>query len=226
MAASIKLSDLGVAGKPGRPSKSLTLAQAVAVLDAAAGTRLCAYVVLSLLCGARTEELRPVTWADVDLTGRPDATPPVPPSISVVRSVTDGGKLKTDKTRRRLALPALAVTAQRSHKMPQARDRRAAAGQWQENDQVFSSESARQLDHHNVRRAFVKITDDAGIGTGWTPRELRHTFVSICSDDGMSIERISHLDGHTALRSPRAVYRPIAVQSTTWIRSKALGWAA
>ena len=39
-------------GRPGRRSKSLTLAQAAAVLDAAEGTRLGAYIVMSLLTGA------------------------------------------------------------------------------------------------------------------------------------------------------------------------------
>ncbi len=42
-------------GRAGRQSKALTLAQASAVLDAAAGTRMEAYIVVSLLTGARTE---------------------------------------------------------------------------------------------------------------------------------------------------------------------------
>jgi len=53
-------------GRPGRPSKSLTLAQAEAILTAAEGSRLHAYIVVSLLTGARTEELRALTW---DLVG-------------------------------------------------------------------------------------------------------------------------------------------------------------
>jgi integrase len=98
---------------PGRPSKSLTLDQAVAVLHAASRSRLYAYVVLSLACGARTEELRAVTWADLDLEEG---------VLSVVRSVRDVGKLKTIKSHRRLALLALAVTALKAHKLAQAPD--------------------------------------------------------------------------------------------------------
>ena len=49
-------------GTAGRPSKSLTLDQARAVLAAAEGTSMHAYVVVSLLTGARTEELRALTW--------------------------------------------------------------------------------------------------------------------------------------------------------------------
>jgi hypothetical protein len=42
----------------GRPSKSLTLEQAVALMGAAQGTALEAYIVVSLLSGVRTEEAR------------------------------------------------------------------------------------------------------------------------------------------------------------------------
>lgn len=40
-----------------------------------------AYIVLSLLIGARTEELRALTWAHVDLDGDPGTEQPIPPSI-------------------------------------------------------------------------------------------------------------------------------------------------
>ena len=48
-------------GQPGRPSKALTMAQAEAVLAAAEHTRMRGYIMLSLLTGARTEELRALT---------------------------------------------------------------------------------------------------------------------------------------------------------------------
>src|SRR5690606_22352294 len=101
-------------GKAGRPSESLTVEQAAAVLDAARNTSMYAYIVLSLVIGARTEELRALTWAHVDLEGLPDAEPPVPPSIRVWRSVRAGGKTKT-KSRRTLALPKRCAEALRFH---------------------------------------------------------------------------------------------------------------
>ena len=41
----------------------------------------------------------------------------------------------------------------------------------------------------------------------WTPRELRHSFVSLLSSTGMSIEDISHLVGHASSRVTELVYR-------------------
>jgi len=52
-------------GRPGRPSKALTLEQAEEVLEADDGTPMHAYVVVSLLTGARTEEMRGLRWDHV-----------------------------------------------------------------------------------------------------------------------------------------------------------------
>jgi integrase len=52
-------------GKPGRPSRAMTLEQATAMLEAAKASRLHAYVVVSLLTGIRTEEACALRWSHV-----------------------------------------------------------------------------------------------------------------------------------------------------------------
>ena len=47
----------------------------------------------------------------------------------------------------------------------------------------------------------------AGLGESWTPRELRHTFVSIASEAGVAIEEIAALAGHSNTRTTELVYR-------------------
>ena len=54
-------------GRGGRPSQSLTLEQASALLEAAEKSRLHAFIVLCLLTGVRSEEARALTWDHVDL---------------------------------------------------------------------------------------------------------------------------------------------------------------
>jgi len=49
---------------------------------------------------------------------------------------------------------------------------------------VFTSTLGTPLDASNVRREFRKVTEAAGLGAGWPPRDLRHTFVSLMSADG------------------------------------------
>ena len=51
--------------REGGPSKSLTLEQAQALLQAAKDSRMDAYVVLSVTTGLRTRELRALRWNEV-----------------------------------------------------------------------------------------------------------------------------------------------------------------
>ena len=194
-------------GLEGRPSKSLTLDQAQALLAAAGASRLQAYIVLSLLTGCRTEEARALTWDHVDLDGDPDAEPPVPPHVAVWRSVRSHGDVKTQKSRRTLRLPMAAVEALSVHKVKQAEDRLLAGALWQDHGLVFASAVGTPLDPSHVRRAFRKVCETAGIGANWSPRELRHTFVSIMSEQGVPVEEIARLVGHSTTATTEAVYR-------------------
>jgi integrase len=134
-------------GQDGRPSKSLTLDQALAVITAARALPVMelrpglkdvrrpaelmhAYIMVSLLCGLRTEEARALRWAHVDLDGDPAARPPVPPHVAVWRSVRAHGETKTERSRRTLGLPAAAVQALRSWSGSQAGERLAAGEAW------------------------------------------------------------------------------------------------
>ncbi|MFI5585210.1 tyrosine recombinase XerC [Amycolatopsis sp. NPDC051758] len=197
-------------GRAGRRSKSLTLAQAVAVLGAAEAedSTYGDYTVVSLLTGARTEEARPLLWPEVDLVGKVDADPPIPPHVNVWRSVRAGGDTKTKKSRRSLALPGRAVEAMERQARRQKRQRELASDRWQEHGIVFASDVGTELDAANVRRGFRRILKIAGLEPqDWTPRELRHSFVSLLSDNGLTIEEISRLVGHSDTKVTELVYR-------------------
>jgi integrase len=194
-------------GQVGRLSRSFTLDQARALLKAAGSSRLNAYVVLSLTVGLRTEEARDLRWDHVDLEGQPGAAPAVPPSVAVWRAVRAGGDTKTPKSRRTLALPQAAVEALKDHRRQQAEDRLAAGSQWQDHGLVFVSAIGTPLDAANVRRQFRKITAAAGLGKGWAPLDLRHTFVSLMSADGVPVEEIARLAGHNRTATTELIYR-------------------
>jgi integrase len=154
----------------------LTLVQAEALLAAAENTSLHAYIVVSLLAGARTEELRALTWSYVDLDSDP-------PFLMVWRSVRAGGDTKTRKSRRTLKPPQRCVDVLRDHQAGQERVRRAAGSRWQDNDLVFPSQVGTPADAPHVRRSFRKVVAAAGLDPReWAPRELRHSFVSLLSD--------------------------------------------
>jgi integrase len=201
-------------GKAGRPSKALTAEQATAVLQHATSSRLHAYVVISLMTGIRTEEARALRWDHV-VTWVNGGWQPVTKAgfkhkrfaIYVWRSVRRHGDTKTEKSRRTLELPKQAAKALQQHHKRQAAQKLEAGKAWQDNNLVFCSPVGTPLDAANVRRAFRLITKKAGIGEAWTPRELRHSFVSIMSDSGVPIENIADLCGHSSTAVTEEVYR-------------------
>jgi integrase len=204
-------------GRAGRPSKALTLEQAVAVLDAAdkaAGPVLKAYIVLSLLTGARTEELRALRWDHV-VAYDEDAGKWLPVAtagwaherfaIHVWRSVRAKGDTKTRKSRRTLAVAMRCVYALLGlwDVRPCGHDRRTGCACI-----VFISQAGTELDAHNVRRGFRRVLAAAGLAARqWTSRELRTSFVSLLSDDGVPIEQIARLVGHASTVVTETVYR-------------------
>jgi integrase len=206
-------------GQEGRPSKSLTMAEAVAVIAAAKtplpeskqtrpGLRdsrrpvelISAYIVLSLMVGVRTEEARALTWEHVHLDAKQ-------PHVEVWRSVREHGDTKTKRSRRTIGLPQLAVEALRAWRKAQAAEQLAAGARWAGKDLVFASSIGTPLDSANVRKMFRTVCKAAGIGD-FTPRELRTSFVSIMSEQGVPVEEIARLVGHAGgSKVTETVYR-------------------
>ena len=74
---------------------------------------------------------------------------------------------------------------------------------------MFTSHHGAVLDAGNVWKMFKRICTEAGAGAGdgWTPRDLRTTFVSLMSHQGAAIEEIVRLVGHATTRTTETVYR-------------------
>ncbi len=144
-------------GQAGRPSKAMTLDQAIQLLDQAgpgSAHMLAAYVVTSLLAGVRTEEARALRWPEVDLDAGTVAVP-----LGAGR-----GDTKTRKSRRVLKLPTRATEALREYRKRQAAERLQAGERWQDHDLVFCREDGTLLDRWQVRREFAVITKAADLG--------------------------------------------------------------
>src|SRR5580704_5417644 len=106
-----------------------------------------------------------------------------------------------------LGLPEMAVDALRAHKKRQAGERLAAGAEWSDQDLVFCTRTGAALDAANVRREFRAVRRAAKLGEHWTPRELRHSFVSLMSSSGVPVEEIARIAGHSSTRTTEVVYR-------------------
>ena len=164
------------------------------------------YIVLSLLCGLRTEEARALRWQHVELNGDPAAAPPVPPHVAVWRSVRAHG------TPRPNGLGALSPSPPRpSRRCKPGRTARPVSGSppgRSGRTPGWSSPPPRRRTGCGQRPQDVQTRlREAGIGDSWTPRELRTSFVSLMSHHGVSIEEIARLVGHATTRTTEIVYR-------------------
>ncbi len=122
--------------------------------------------------------------------------------------VRDGGDTKTKKSRRTLALAQLGVRALRRRREKQQAQRLRAGASWVDTGLVFTTSVGTALDAANVRRSFRRVIKRAGLDPDdWTPRELRHSFVSIMSAHGVSLEEIADLVGHAGTIVTEKVYR-------------------
>jgi hypothetical protein len=118
-----------------------------------------------------------------------------------------GGDTKTSRSRRTLKLPKVAVAALQERKGAQAEDQLKAGQAWKDTGLVFTTSLGTKLDQDNIRRDFRRITKAAGLGEGWVPRELRHTFVSIMSAGGVPVEEIARVAGHKQTSTTELVSR-------------------
>ncbi|WP_025272951.1 site-specific integrase [Haloglycomyces albus] len=202
-------------GKAGRPSKSMTREEAKKCLEASRGSWIHAYIALSVFTGVRTEEARPLQWKHVHLnpvaeqecscgTAHRETSAP---HVEVWRSVRNKAETKTPKSRRTIALPQQVVVILTAHKVRAELERESSGVVLSGDDYVFSTRVGSIRDAANVRRDLRKVIKEAGIRGHWTPREFRHTFVSLLSDEGAREELIADLVGHKRTSTTRTIYR-------------------
>jgi integrase len=190
---------------PKKVSRSLTVEQAKALLDAASGDRLEAAYVTMLMLGLRPGEALGLRWEDIDLKEG---------VVRVRQALRRGhdsrlelGALKTAGSRRTLAAPGPVLDALRAHRRRQLEERLRAGVHWRDNGLVFTTEIGTVIDPRNFRRVFASVCRRAGLGDDWHPHELRHSAVSLLSAAGVREEDVADVVGHVTTRMTHQVYR-------------------
>jgi integrase len=184
-----RLAVLPVGSPPPRKSRSLTFEETAALLAAADGERLEAWLVTALHTGARPGELAALTWDDVDLD---QAT------MRVAASKTD--------THRTIRLARHVIDVLRAHRKRLAEERLLMADRWPRSDLVFVSEAGTALDARNLRRSLTRIAQTAGLRWTPTPYTMRHSHASLLSDSGVQAEHLAQRLGHADSRTTSAYY--------------------
>ncbi|NNL12214.1 MAG: site-specific integrase [Acidimicrobiia bacterium] len=194
--------------------RSLTIAEAKILLDAASADRLEALYAISLTLGLRRGEALGLSWSDIDLESA---------LVRVRRQLrrerlpeedrVDGGRrtqlvirdLKTKRSRRTLHLTPALDGLLRTHRARQAREQLAAGPAWIESDLVFTTKKGTPIDPDNFAHYFHRLCARAGLGH-WTPHELRHSAASIMLAQGTPLWVVSEVLGHASVAITKDVY--------------------
>ncbi len=206
-----KIAELSPEAKRTKRRRALDADEARTLVAALEHERLGPMFIIMTTVGIRPGEAAGLCWDDLDL----DAG-----LMAVRRAVRlENGRpvlveeLKTDRSRRTITLPTIAVDALRRHRHDQITER-VAARQWADDRLVFATTEGTALDPANVRRELARISTGAGLDV-LKPNELRHTAASLLSASGVPLEHVADVLGHTNTRMLEATYRHAVQPSIT-----------
>ena len=180
----------------------LDVAEAKALLAAAADD---AYwgdaIALALLVGLRGELLG-LRWVDVDLEA-------APPTLRVVQQLSGPGSFTAPKTkagRRTITLWPDVVTVLRRRRLRQTEARLAAGEAWTDSGLVFTTGVGTVLDGDNLGKAVVRLGDRV-LGRHVHPHALRHSAATMMAAAGVPLKvRADHPRPRVARHDRRSVH--------------------
>lgn len=105
---------------------------------------------------------------------------------------------KTERSRRTITLPALAVQALEAHRKRQLESRLAAGRHWQEHGLVFTSRIGTPTDGRNLHTEYKRILRAAGL-PNVRFHDLRHTAATLLLAQGVSPRTIMETLGHSQI---------------------------
>ncbi|MGH9342483.1 MAG: site-specific integrase [Terriglobia bacterium] len=126
-------------------------------LEACHGSRLEALFCVTLALGMREGEILGLRWADIDFESR---TLTIRYQLQRLDGKLKLAEPKTQKSRRSIVVPAIAVAALRAHQMRQQREQILAGERWHETGMVFTTSIGTMLDARNMLREFYRIIRD------------------------------------------------------------------
>jgi integrase len=105
-------------------------------------------------------------------------------------------ELKSARSRRSIALPTVAVTALRAHRVRQLEARMAAGARWQERGFVFTSGIGTPIEPRRVTREFKALLKSAGLPV-IRLHDLRHSCATLLLVQGVSPRVVMETLGHS-----------------------------
>jgi integrase len=172
------------------------------------GTFLSARLHVSLICGLRQGEALGLRWQDIDLES---GTLTVSNQIQRINGVATFTRLKTFRSYRTLVLTEETLESLRLHKNLIAKWQTSWADKWISLDLVFPSHDGSTRSPHIDYNEWQKALKLCGIA----PHRLhdaRHTAATLMYSQGIGIETISRILGHSSSAITSRIYVHAALE--------------
>lgn len=181
---------------PQKEQRALDVSEVQRFFEAARKDRLYALYVLAATCGLRIGEALGLKWEDVNFDQR---TLTVQRQLQWLKGQPQLVAPKSEKSKRTIVLPQVALGALREHRVRQAEERLRAGAAWQDHGLIFTTSIGTPLSPANVRnRSFYRILKEAGL-----PRirfhDLRHTTATLLLARGVHPRLVQELLGHSQI---------------------------
>jgi len=194
-------------------------AEVRALLTATEGDRLSLAFRLGLNLGLRSGEVLGLRWSDVDLDrGRLEVRQALQRQIHDAdgergtRSRLVEKSLKTEKSRRTLALPPSVVAALVRQRDAQAFERAAKGPRWIDSGLVITTPTGGPLESRALLKAWHAAQERAGL-TRRSFHTTRHAAASVLIDQGVSLDKVRDVLGHSLLATTSDIYGHLTEQA-------------
>jgi integrase len=186
----------------------LTPEQAKVLIETSAEDRHRALWVTALGTGLRQGELLGLRWEDVDLRA---ARLRVRHTLANVNGELTLLEPKTDRSRRTVMLADAVVTALRAHRTRQRMERLVSGSRWNDSGHVFTTLHGTPYHAATITRAFKAALTRAGL-PACRFHDLRHAAATFLLAQGMTLEDVKQLLGHSSITLTSNTYGHVLEQ--------------
>ncbi len=183
----------------------LTVEEVAGFVKVLRGTRHEVLFLVALTTGMRPSEYLALQWIDVDFDSS---------RIQVRRSLDwrrkgewEFSEPKTPRSRRSIPIPAEVLDRLHQHRKTQAEERLKAGPKWSDHCLVFCNPKGEPLDRQNLHRRHLRpLLKGAGVATGLTLYDLRHSCATLMLGAGIHPKVVSERLGHSSIAITLDVY--------------------
>jgi integrase len=191
-----------------KPIEPLTTVQVREFLEGVKDDRLGALYVIAFTLGMRQGEILGLRWQDVNLD---DGTLRVAQTLQRIPGGRAFGPPKSERSNRRLVLPAFARDSLKAHRTRQLEERLAAGSAWNDSGLVFTTSIGTPIDSRSLTRQFQAHLERLKL-----PRQrfhdARHACASLLLELGEPMRTIMEVLGHSQIALTADTYSHLSIE--------------